>query len=167
MIITTKISFKEYRNLLFGLTYKKPMMRVILCVDLVMIIWMVGYYTHFLPVPRPEIYQYMTLALISFVQPMVIYWTIKRNYESSNHLQEPLEIELTKSEIQMQGGSFYTKILWNKVFKIDELTHWFLIYQNNLSAIILSKKDFHGSQHDEFIEILHSIKNVPISLKKK
>src|ERR1700712_2609148 len=105
MKIKSRVSFKEYRKLLFGLTYKKPMMKVIVCIALAMLVWISGYYLHFLPVPKPEIYQYITLIVITVVQPVVIYWTIKRNYDSSNHLRELLEIELTQDEIKIPRHS--------------------------------------------------------------
>jgi hypothetical protein len=117
-------------------------------------------------VPEPKIYQYLTLVLITVVQPSVIYFTIKRNYYSSNHLGEPLEIQLTQHEIKMHGESFYTEIAWKKIFKIDELTNWFLIYQNSLSAIIIPKSSFHNTQLQEFKKILRGINNVPVHLKK-
>lgn len=101
-------------------------MKVILSVALAMLVWIAGYYLHFFPVPKPEIYQFITLILITVVQPVVIYWTIKRNYDSSNHLGDQLEIELTQNEIKIQGESFYTSIKWKKVFKIDEQPDWFL-----------------------------------------
>lgn len=167
MTIRTKIHFKEYLKLLFGLTYKKPVMRIILCVALAMLLWILDYNLHFLPVPKPEIYQYITLTLTTVVQPIVIFWTIKRNYDSSNHLSEELEIELTQSEIKVRGESFYTEITWKKIFKIDEQENWFLIYQNNLSAIIIPKKDFRNGQVREFKKILTSISNVPVHLKDK
>ena len=87
MTIKTRISFKEYCKLLFGLTYKRPM------------------------------------------------------------------------------ESFYTEIAWKKIFKIDEVTKWFLVYQNNLSAILISKKDMSIEQSLEFKEILRTIQNVPKKLK--
>ncbi|MDB5231348.1 MAG: hypothetical protein JWN76_2153 [Chitinophagaceae bacterium] len=142
-------------------------MKIILFVAFAMVVWIGGYYLHFLPVPKPKIYQYITLVLITVVQPTAIYFTIKRNYYSSNHLAEPLEIELTQSEIKMQGESFYTEIAWKKIFKIDEQTHWFLIYQNTLSAIIIPKKSFHGHQVEEFKQILRAIPDVPVHLKAK
>ncbi len=142
-------------------------MKVILCVAFAMLSWILGYYLHFLPVPKPKIYQYITLILITVVQPITIYWTIKRNYDSSNHLGELLEIELSKTEIKVQGESFYTEIKWEKIFKIDEQTNWFLIYQNNLSAIIIPKKEFGSNQLEEFKRILNAIPNVPIHLKKE
>ena len=142
-------------------------MKVILCVGFAMVVWILSYYVHFLPVPKPQIYQYITLILITVIQPITIYWTIKRNYDSSNHLRERLEIELLPKEIKVQGESFYTEIKWEKIFKIDEETNWFLIYQNNLSAIIIPRKEFSTAQVEEFKTILTAIPNVPIHLKKR
>ena len=166
MKIKTKISFREYRRLLFMLTYKKPIMKIILCVAFAMAIWILGYYFHFLPIPKPEIYQYITLTLITVVQPVTIYLTIKRNYDSSNHLREQLEIDLNKNEIKVQGESFYMEIKWEKIFKIDEQADWFLIYQNNFSAIIIPKKAFNSTQLQEFKTILTAIPKVPVHMKK-
>jgi hypothetical protein len=167
MKIKTKISFKQYRKLLFSIAYKKPLMKVILGIGCIMLIWILSYHLHFLELPKPQIYQYITLILISVVQPTVIYWTIKRNYDSSNHLREELEIELTRNEIKILGESFYTEITWKKIFKIDEKTNWFLIYQNNLSAIIIPKKDFRKPQLEEFKQIVKAITGVPVHLIKE
>ena len=166
MKIKTRITFKEYVKLLYGLTYKKPMMIVILCVGVAMIIWITGYYLHYLPVPKPMFYQYTTLTLISVVQPLAIFLTIRKNYYSGNHLQEPLQIELLPEDIKMTGNSFYMEIKWEKMFKIVELPNWFLLYQNNLSAIIIPKKAFNERQENEFRKILRSVKKVPVKLEK-
>jgi len=166
MIIKTKISSREYRKLLFGLTYKKPVMKLILVVAVALIVWITGYYFHFFPVSRPESYQYITLIFITMVQPCAIYLTIKRNFDSSTQLGEQLEIELNQQEIKVQGESFYTEMRLDKVFKIDERTNWLLIYQNNLSAIIIPKRDFTMAQHEELRQILTTIPNVPVHLNK-
>ena len=142
-------------------------MKVIICVGIAMLVWIGGYYLDILPVPKPLIYQYITLILISIVQPVVIYWTIKRNYDSSNHLGEQLEIELTPDEIKIQGETFFTVISWQKIFKIDEQKKWFLIYQNTLSAIIIPKKDFEDIQLQQFKSIILSIPEAPVHLKGK
>ena len=142
------------------------MMKIILCVALAMLVWILGYYLHFLPLPKPQIYQYITLFLITVAQPTAIYLTIKRNYESSNHLKEPLQLEFTTEDVKMQGESFYTQIAWKKVFKVEELKNWYMIYQNNLSAIIIPKSAFHGRQKEEFELILKGISSVPVHLKK-
>ncbi|CAN5664275.1 hypothetical protein BH11BAC1_BH11BAC1_00050 [soil metagenome] len=165
MTFKTQITFTEYLKLLFGLTYRKPIMILILLIDLAMMVWVSGYYFNLLPLPKPTIYQFITLILISIVQPLVIYNTIWRNYKSSTHLGELLEIELTKNEIKIQCESFYMEIKWVKIFKIVEHHNWFLIYQNTLSAIVIPKNDFHGKELEQFIKILKGITNVPIHLK--
>jgi hypothetical protein len=166
MKIKTKIAFKEYRKLLFSLTYRKPIMKVILGVAFAMVVWILGYYLRFLPVPRPQIYQYITLILITVIQPVVIYFTIRRNYNSSNHLKEPLEIEFNNKDIKVRGESFYTELTWEKTYNVTELTNWFLIYQNNFSAIIVPKKSFIGNQKEEFRQLLKSLGQTPVHLKK-
>jgi hypothetical protein len=141
------------------------MMKVIVGVGFAMIVWISAFYFHILKVPKPQVYQYITFAIIAVVQPSVIYWTIKRNYESSNHLREPLEITVDHRELSMKGQSFYTEIAWNKVFKIEEEKKWFLIYQNNLSAILISKKDLSNNETQEFNDILSAIPDIPKHLK--
>src|SRR5436190_15709847 len=167
MKIRTQITFIEYLKLLYGLIYRKPIMIFIIFIDVIMIAWIGSYYLNLLTIPKPKIYQYITLILISIVQPLVIFNIIWRNYKSSNHLTEPLEIEFTKSEIKMQGRSFYTEIKWENIFKIVEHKNWFLIYQNTLSAIVIPKNDFQKGELDEFIRIVKEIKNVPVHLKSK
>ena len=165
MTIVTKISFKEYVTLLYRLTYKKPVMKLLLFVAFAMLVWIAGYYSKILPVPKPTFYQYTTFFLITLVQPMVIYNTIRQNYRSSSHLKEQLKIEFTTTEIKMQGDSFYTVLDWAKIYKVQELKDWVLIYQNSLSAIIIPKKSLTGKLR-EFKHLLHSISGLKLELHK-
>jgi len=105
------------------------------------------------------------LLLIVVVQPIVIYMTIRRNYMSSNHLRETLEIEITQKEVKIVGESFYLEIKWNKIFKVIEKQNWFLIYQNNLSAILIPKKDLHENGTVHLRKILSGLEDVPVGLK--
>lgn len=164
MVIKSKVSFKEYLKLLYSLTYKKPVMRLIVFVAFAMLVWIVGYYTKILPLPEPTFYQYITLVLITIVQPAVIYYTIWKNYHSSYHLKEILEIEFTPKEIKISGESFYTVFTWEKTYKVQELNNWFLIYQNSLSAIIIPKKSLRN-QIKEFRQLLQETRTVPLHLK--
>jgi hypothetical protein len=165
MTIKTKISFKEYVLLLYRLTYKKTVMKLLLVVAVAMLVWIVGYYTNILPVPKPTIYQYTTFFLITIVQPTVIYTTIRKNYRSSSHLKEELKIEFTATEIKMHGDSFYTVLEWAKIYKVQELKDWVLIYQNSLSAIIIPKSSLIGKLR-EFKHLLQSIRGLTLKLYK-
>jgi hypothetical protein len=164
MNIRTKVSFKQYLKILFGLIYRKPIMIVLLCIALLLILWISFYQLQILNLPKPLFYQYTTLSLIIIIQPIVIFLTIRRNYYSSNHLRESLEMEVTKSDFKIKGESFYLEVIWDKIFKIVEHSECFLIYQNNLSAIIILKKDLGAAQLVEIKDILKNVSEKSIRL---
>lgn len=157
MKVKTSVSFKEYAKLLLKLTYRKPIMIVIVFVAFAMLVWIITAGLNIINIPQPTIYQYITLGLITVVQPLVIYHTIWNNYHSSSHLKERLEMELDFTHIHITGESFYTKLTWQKTYKVVELKNWFLIYQNNLSAVIIPKKSFADNQIEEFKKLLKEI----------
>lgn len=164
MELKAKVTSRQYIKLLYGLTYEKPMMRALIGVAVILLLWIVLYHLHIFDLPKPLIYQYITLGLIVIVQPIVIYTTIIRNYNSSNHLRETLDIKLTDTAIMIRGESFYMEILWIKIFRIVEKRDWFLIYQNNLSAILIPKKHLQDSETNDVRDILRVVKDVPLKL---
>ena len=140
-------------------------MILIVIAGLFSLIWILNGQFKFLPLPSPTFYQYITLIIIAVIQPFVIYTTIRKNYHSSSHLKEPLEIEFTHSRVKIKGKSFYTEVDWEKTFKIIELKNWFIIYESNLTAVIIPKKSLSKIQEEEFRKIVMSIKKVPVHLK--
>jgi len=140
-------------------------MILVVIVGLFSLTWILNGQFNFLPLPSPTFYQYITLILVAVIQPLVIYTTIRKNYHSSNHLKEPLEIEFTGSQVKIKGKSFYTELDWEKTFKIVELKNWFVIYESNLTAVIIPKKSLSKIQEEEFRKIVLSIKKVPVHLK--
>lgn len=160
MKLKAKVTLRQYLKILFSLTYSKPMMIFLVCFALLLVLWIAFYHLDILNLPEPVIYQYITLLLIAVIQPTVIFTTIIRNYYSSNHLRETLDMDLTKYEIKIRGESFYMEILWSKIYKIVEKENWFLIYQNNLSAILIPKKNLSPEQIKQVQEILGSVRTV-------
>ncbi len=166
MVIHTKISLKEYTKLLFTLAYKKLIMIVIVSVAVLNGCWILCYNLDLLNVPEPKTFQYFGLLLILVVQPLGIFFMIWRNYETSCHFKETLELHITKEGIKMLSVGFKLEISWKNINKTVELKNWFVIYQNNLSAIIIPKKDFMMNDMNVFKYILLSNKESPVSLRK-
>lgn len=160
MKIQAKVTFRQYLKLLYRLTYEKPMMKFLIFVAIVIVVWIAVYYLDLFALPEPIIYQYITLILIVVVQPFVIFTTIRKNYYSSSHLREMLDMELTPKQIKIKGESFYMEILWTNIYKVVEKQNWFLVYQNNLSAIIIPKKDLSEAEKHTIREILKSANTV-------
>lgn len=160
MKLKVKVSIRQYLKILFSLAYTRPLMILLVCFAFLLVLWIALYHLEILNLPEPVIYQYITLLLIAVIQPSVIFITIIRNYYSSNHLRETLEMDLAENEIRIRGESFYMEILWPKIYKIVEKKKWFLIYQNNLSAILIPKKDLSREQIKQIQEILGSVKTI-------
>lgn len=164
MKFTTKVDFKAYVKLLYTLAYEKTILRLLLGVAALISLWILFYYLEILDLPKPEIYQYITLFLIAVVQPTGIFLMVRRNYKSSNQLQERLDIEISATEIHINGESYYMRVEFEKLYRIDERKKWFLLYQNNLSAIIIPKKDMSADQIIIFRNLLQKIEDVPSEL---
>lgn len=81
MTIKTKVNFKEYLKLLYTLAYEKTVLRLLVGVAMLILLWIIFYYLNIFSLPKPLIYQYVTLVLITLVQPISIYVTIRRNYK--------------------------------------------------------------------------------------
>lgn len=160
MKLKAKVTIRQYLKLLFSLAYSKPVMIFLICFALLLVLWITLFHLGILNLPEPVIYQYITLLLIAVIQPTVILTTIIRNYYSSNHLRETLDIDLSDDKIKIKGESFYMEILWTKIYKLAEKKNWFLIYQNNLSAILIPKKDLSTHQIKQIQEILGSVKTI-------
>lgn len=164
MKIETKVNFNQYVKLIYSLAYEKTILRILLGVAFLILLWIVFYNLNILNLPEPLIYQYITLILIAVVQPTGIYLTIRQTYKSSNQLQETSKFEISSKDFKIHGESYYMEIKWEKLFKIVEKRKWFLLYQNNLSAILISKKDMSTSDIKNFKQILKVIKDVPVEL---
>ena len=156
---------REYLGLLLKLTYRKPVMIFILFVDAVIMTWIILSHLNIKGIPEVTFFQYCTTILITIVQPIVISHTIMRNYQSSNHLQERLIVEFTNDVIRLKGDSFFTELLWNKLYKVQETKNWYLLYQNNLSAILLCKDAFKEAGIDDFRVFLKQIPELNLYLK--
>lgn len=154
MKLKTNVTFKQYLQLMFKLTYQKIMFRILVGIAALLFLWIIFYQLDLFGLPQPIIYQYITLGLIGLVQPAIVFSTVHRNYYSSNQLRETLEMELTEDRIKIHGETFYMEILWKQIHRFSELTRWFMIYQNNLSAIIIPKRSLTTDQIHELRIVL-------------
>ena len=106
----------------------------------------------------------MTLIFIALVQPVGIYLTIRRTYKSSNQLQEASVFEITPQYLKINGESYFMEIKWEKFYEIVERPKWFLLYQNSLSALMISKINMSPDEIHNFRQILKTIKEIPVEL---
>ncbi|MBC7425525.1 MAG: YcxB family protein [Bacteroidia bacterium] len=137
----------------------------LLTFDLAILIWIVGW--KHLNFPEPHYPQYMSATLISIVQPLVIFLAIRANYHSSTRLNESVEVAITKDNLNIRARTFKSEFTWDHTFKIKEIRHWVLIYQNTFAATAIPKKAFHGDELKNFRELARMLPGVDLDLNKR
>lgn len=165
MTIYTKIVFKDYIKLMFLLTYRKPAMVLFTIIGLVMIVFSLGYFLDLnnMYESAPYVPGFLGFVFVFFL-PLSIYLGAKRNFSSNGRLNERIKYEFNEDRILITGESFTSQLNWEKTYKVAELNHWILIYQNRQVANVIPKESF-KDQLTEFRALIKS-KNIKQKLKK-
>jgi hypothetical protein len=100
-------------------------------------------------------------------QPVQLYFTAKRNYNSNWRISETIVYEFDNESIQLTGESFNSKLSWNKIFKVTENNDWILIWQNRQVANVVPKRDFKNEDLRIFKDIVNAQAGLINKLKKQ
>ena len=153
MIIESKLDFKKYLKLMYGLTYRKPWTIIISIIGLVMLIGSILYFVGYpIPIDSTPIVQFTIGLLVIFI-PFSIYLSSRKNFSSAGRLKEKMTYEFTSDKIIITGETFKTEMTWTKLYKIQVLKNWILIYQSKTTANIIHKDSF-GDKLIEFKKLV-------------
>jgi len=164
MKIETRLDFGKYLKLMYWLTYKKPWTIIITIVGLTMLVLSILYFLGYLIAFENPPYTQLIIGLIVIFIPLAIYRSAKKSFSSNGRLQENMIYEFTDDKIIITGETFKTEMNWTKLFKIQELKDWILIYNNKFNANIIPKDSF-GENLIEFKKIVFR-NNIKSNFKK-
>ena len=154
MIIESKIGSSSYMKLMFTLIYRKPATIFLLVLGLVSIIISIIYFLGFnIQFDKPPFLELFFGLFILFGFPIIIFLSTKRNFKTNLRFQERITYEFTEDKIKMSGESFNSEMDWSKIYKIQELKNWVLIYQNRAAANIIPIESF-NDKIDDFREMV-------------
>jgi hypothetical protein len=158
MTIESKLTKKDYQNLMLLLTYRKPMTIVFVIIGILSFILPVLYLSGFkLPFDKPPYTQMIFGFVIVFALPLMIIYSANKTFVSNLRLHEKIIYEFNQDIISITGESFNSQMDWTKIHKIKELKNWILIYQSNQVANIIKKNAF-GDNLDEFRELIKKVR---------
>ena len=160
IILTTKLSFNDFIKVSYHLTYRKFSMKFITGIGLLILLMIPFLFNHFKEFPW---FLLIFGLFISIGQPVLIYFTAKKNYMSNGRISETINYEFDKESIQMTGESFNSKLTWDKIYSVTENKFWILIWQNRQSANVVPKRDFKNGE----LQIFKNIVNSQVGLKNK
>lgn len=169
MKFQSQINLSQYIKLSYILYYKKALVIYLTIAGLIMLITSLLFYTGVASTiyeNNPPTFQ-LTLGLFFvFGFPIIIYFSAKKNFSSSQLLHEKVEYEFSKENLKMTGESFKTEYSWEKTYKIEELSEWFLIYQNRRVANLIPKHNMTTEQITCLTDIFRSLRMSKVKLKK-
>lgn len=154
--LTGQIQYIDYRNLILGLSFKKPVYLVALGIMLL--------YSFAFLIDRENITNrldsnYFRLIIIGalLLTPVFTLIKIKKLYNTNKLFQEQLSYSLTNESISIKGSTVDSIQKWAHFYQIRETKHFFMFYQGEMVATLLDKKMFSNSELEEFNTFIKSL----------
>lgn len=154
--LTGQIAYKDYRNLILGMSYKKPIYLVLLGV---LFLFTLTFLTSKGNAQNHLDSNYFIFIILGFVtlSPIFTLYQIKKIYKSSKIFYEHIDYFLTNESIQIKGETVDSIQKWTHFFKIKETKNFFMLYHGEMVAILLDKKMFNISDIEEFRRFTKSL----------
>jgi hypothetical protein len=136
IIVTSHIKRADYTKLVYALTYRHPIMQYFTFLGISMLVFqlMQGRF-EFLPFQT-------SFGVLALLLPLSIYFQAKKNYDSNAYLKEAVQYEFTTDEVIVNGETFHHVIKWSSLYRIKELTRWFLLYNSTQTLLVIPKARF-------------------------
>ena len=133
---TSQITLKEYRKLVFYMTYTRPLVLYIHVIAALFI-------TTAITSPKSENFLYMLLPAILFMVIVFLsaYFQSAILYNSNIMLKERINYEFNSTNIIISGETYNSIIAWKSLNKIKETKSWLLLFTGSTIAIPVSKNN--------------------------
>ncbi|MDB5030374.1 YcxB family protein [Mucilaginibacter sp.] len=166
MQIKTQIQFKDYLKLQYTLSYQSFFTLFSTC--LVVIAFIVSFRQILEGAADDDtIYWLIFLGAYIFLRPVVTYFATKKNFNTHQILREEIIYEFLPDKLLVTTSYSNSEIPWTKMYKIRELKKWFLIYQSNRTANLISKNFLTDEQILQLRSLFKSIQGIKLKLKSK
>jgi len=154
--LTGKIRYEDYRNLILGLTYKRPTYYILSCIIILFLLALMNASN----ILDSNQYLILFVFLGIFISPIFVLRQIKKNYRTNKIFQEQLNYKLTNDSIHIKGEMIDSVQKWNRFFKKQETKSFFMFYQAEGIATLLDKKMFSDKELTDFRQFILSL-NLP------
>ncbi len=154
--LTGQISYKDYRNLIFGLSFRRPIYLVVLGIVLMWVLSFLNSTNEMADQSSSNYFLIFPIVLIVLL-PFFTLFQIKRIYNTSKIFQEKLDYYLTNEAIRIKGETVDSTQKWTHFYQIRVTNRFFMFYQGKMVATLLDKKMFSENELQEFTEFIKSL----------
>lgn len=136
-----QIAYKDYRNLILGITFKRPLYVLIAGIMVLSLLSILIYGMDSWNSVSLNLFPWVPIGLVIYV-PIHTIAGIKKLYHADQLLQEQLTYRLDNYGIHMKGETVDLTQKWIHFYKIKETKYFFLLYHGEMVATLLDKKMF-------------------------
>lgn len=154
--LTGKIEYADYRNLILGLSFRKPLYLGVLGIMLLSSLSILWNKEDLMNQADSNYYIFISLGVL-LLFPFIILFQIKRIYRTSKLFHQKLNYSLTNDSIRITGETVDSTQRWTHFYQIRETKRFFMFYQGNMVATLLEKKMFSENELQEFSEFIRSL----------
>lgn len=166
--LTTKISYKEYRQLVLQLTWQrlptKSMAAIgaffILMAILALLTAMAS--SDFSQV-NSVIVNLVLGLILGLLLPLAALVSAKQSYATNKMMHEELYYEIDEEAVKIHGETFNNEVMWKSLWKIVELKDWIVLYQSKTLANFIPKRAISA----ENLSVIKNIFDLYPEVKKK
>lgn len=158
MIITTKLTQKDFINISFFLFFRK--LTIIFFMSL-MVVWFVVYTILNISANKGSYYDFIPMTVGLSILPLMTYLSAKRNFKANPRISETIEYHIKPSLLTLKGESFTTDYTWNQLYNVNQTRNWIIVWQTRQVANFIPKRDLSTTQIAELKKILdkHLVRN--------
>ena len=151
-----QIKYKDYRNLVLGLSFKKP---IYLTVFGLLVLFTLTLWINKENMTTQSNYIYFPFIFIGLflISPILTIRQIKKLYSSNKIFQEQLKYELTNDSIHITGETVNSFQKWSYFYQFRDTKNFFMFYQGNTIATLIDKKMFSKNDLNEFTGFISSL----------
>ncbi|NLG38963.1 MAG: YcxB family protein [Fibrobacter sp.] len=155
--LTGIIEYTDYRNLILGLSFKKPIYLVVVGT---MLLLLLSFLVNSENMTNQFGSNYILLIFIGIFlfSPFLTLVNIKRQYDTSRILQEKFKYYLTNESIRIKSETLDSVQKWEHFDQVRETKRFFLFYHGKTITTILDKRMFSEKDLQEFHIFTKSLK---------
>src|SRR5215210_7787547 len=159
MIVTSRISEKDFVNLTFYLLYRRFFIKFITVVGILMVL--VGIMTMVVSPGLSVASQLIFAFVILIIVPFFTFYSAKRNYRFNKRISEAVEYHFNNHNLEINGESFQSHLTYEKLYKASKTKEWILLWQTPQIANAIPRRNFLPHEIQGLKEILdqHNVKN--------
>ena len=155
--LTGQIEYIDYRNLILGISFKKPIYIVVLGILLLFSLTFVVNRENMMNQLDSNYFIFIIIGVF-LLSPFFTLIQIKRLYNTNSIFKEELNYILTNDSIQIKGETVDSTQKWTHFYQILETKKFFMFYHGKMIATLIDKKMFLENDLQEFQRFTKSLK---------